>query len=305
MKKLLTSILFALWATVATAAWPTKPITVIVPYPAGAWGDSLARIFQPELEDQLKVPVVIKFMPGAANSVAINHVLTEDNDDHTFLQINDDFITAQYVVGTKLYEKFTPVTIWATYPFVIYGGPNSSTDKFKQQIQRGETVNIGNLGIGGAMHLWTANVKSTLTFNPVPYKGAAPLLVDVLGGHIEYGMGNLVTSQAQQFLEEGKIHTIMVTTPNRHPLYKNVPTYRELGFKGDPLVGWLGFVARKDTSTEAIEKMSTALRNVVQNHPKIQEEVKRGVIPINLNVQESQKLFNDAVRKTETIKITK
>ena len=303
MKKFLIGLLLALSSTFCLAAWPTKPITIIVPYPAGGCGDALGRIFQPDLESILGVPVVYKFMPGAANAVAINHVLSEENDDHTFISVGDDFVTAQYVVGTKLYEKFTPVTFWATYPALVYGNSTASLDKFKQQIKQGKTVNVGNMGVNGSYHLWTSGLKSNLTINAVPYKGSAPLLVDVLGGHVEYAVGGLMF--AQQLVDDGKIKPIMVSTLNRHPLYKNVPTYRELGIKGEPFVGWQGFVARKDTSTEALEKMSLALRSVVRFNPKIQDQTKQGLILINLNIPESQKFMNDAVRKVEAITITK
>ena len=303
MKKYIIGLMMALLSSMACAAWPTKPITIIIPYPPGGWGDQLGRIFQPALEDALKVPVVYKFMPGAASAVAINHILAEENDDHTFMQVNDDFVIAQYVVGTKLYEKFTTSNIWATYPAVVYSGQQSDLKKFKQQIKQGSTVNIGNLGYNGSLHIWTAGLKSNLTINPVPYKGSAPLLVDVLGGHVEYGVSNL--GSAYQFIEEGKLNLIMVSTPERHPYYKNVPTYRELGFKGDPYVGWQAVVARKDTSPEAIEKMGAAMRSIVQNNPKIHEQASRGITLVNLNVPESQKFVADAIRKIETVKIAK
>lgn len=299
MKKLI-AIAMMLFSSLAMA-WPTKPITLILPYTAGGWGDRLGREFQNDLEKELGVQVLYKFMPGAANAVAINHVLGEDNDHHTFIAAFDDFVTAQYVAGTRLYERFTPVSIWMTYPALVYGGSNASVDKFRQQIREGKTVNIGNMGVNSSYHMWTEGLKSDLKVNPVFYKGSAPLLMDVLGGHVEYGIGNLIGSQQQ--VAEGKIQPVMVSTTRRHPLYKNVPTFRELGFQSEPFEGWGGYVTRKDTNPEAIRRMSQALQKIVRTNPKLQEETTRGVQLINLDLAESQKFMTDAIRKTEQLKV--
>jgi len=300
MKKLIAVAFMMLFSSLAMA-WPTKPITLILPYTAGGWGDRLGREFQRDLEKEFGVPIIYKFMPGAANAIAINHVLSEANDHHTFIAAFDDFVIAQYVAGTKLYEKFTPVSIWMTYPALIYGGSTASVDKFRQQIKDGKTVNVGNMGVNSSYHMWTEGLNSNLKINPVFYKGSAPLLQDVLAGHVEYGIGNLVGSQ--QLVAEGKLHPIMVSTTTRHPLYKNVPTFREFGFQTEPFEGWGGYVARKDTNPEAIARMSQALQKIVKTNAKLQEETARGIQLINLNLAESQKFMSDSIRKTEQLKV--
>jgi tripartite-type tricarboxylate transporter receptor subunit TctC len=284
-------------------AWPTQNITLIHPYPPGGLGDRLGREFQVELEKEFGVTVITKFMPGAANAVAINHILNQDNDHHTFLAAFDDFVTSQYVSGTRLYERFTPVSIWMTYPALVYGGPNASIDKFRQQIKDGKTVNIANMGVNSSYHMWTEGLKSDLKINHVFYKGANPIVADIIGGHVEYGTGNLVAQQ--QLVAEGKLHPIMVSTTRRHPLYKNVPTFKELGFQGDSFEGWGGYVARKDTNPEAIRRMSQALQKVVRNSAKLQEETTRGLQLINLDFAESQKFVAEAIRNTDRLKVQK
>jgi len=302
MKKLI-AISLLMFSSMVMAAWPTKPITLILPWSAGGWGDKISREFQRDLERDLGVPVVVKPMPGAAFVVAINHILNEANDNHTFMFVNNDFITSQIVLGTRQYVKFTPVSIWMSQHYFIYGGKGATVEKLKQQIANGETVSIGNIGANGSQDLWSKSLKTTLKINSVPYKGSAPLKVDVLGGHTEYGISTLTGEQ--QLIDEGRIVPLVVSSTSRHPLHKNAVPFQEVGFQGKADEMLSAWAARSDTDPEAIKAMNAAFQKVVKNNPQLQSMKADGVNLINLSVDNSANLWNRLIQNYETYTIKK
>jgi tripartite-type tricarboxylate transporter receptor subunit TctC len=302
MKKLI-AISLLMFSSMVMAAWPTKPITLILPWSAGGWGDRLTREFQRDLERDLGVPVVVKPMPGAAFVVAINNMLGEENDNHTFMFVNNDFITSQYVLGTQQYEKFTPVSIWMSQPYFIYGGKGATVEKLKQQIANGETVSIGNIGANGSQDLWSKSLKTTLKINSVPYKGSGPMKVDVLGGHLEYGISALTGEQ--QLIDEGRLVPLVVSSNERHRLHKNAVPFNQVGFRGNPDEIFAGWVARKDASPEAIKGMSEAIQKIVKTNPQLQALQADGANMVNLNLDGTQKLWRATILNTEQYKIKK
>jgi len=297
MKSIL-AIIMVLFSSLAMA-WPTKEITMILPFPAGGWGEQVGRIFAREIEREFKVPVIWKSMPGAGHGVAVSHIMSQANDHHTFMQATEDLIITQMANNTKLYEEFKPVSIWATFGTMVFGGPGSSLELFKKQITDGANVNFGNMGANSGYHYWTVNLKSNLKITPVPYKGSVPLITDVMGRHVEYGVGNLVS--AHNLIAAGKLVPIMVGTERRHPLYKDVPTFKELGFKGDAYEGWFGLVTKKDTDPVAIERISAVVRRTVSNDPKMQEQSQRGINLVNFNVAEGDRFYANSINESKKL----
>lgn len=260
MKKLLVSLLLFV-ASTAMAAWPTKDITIIVPYPPGGPADVVARIYGQNLEKALKVNVLIKNMPGPAASVAIAHMMNTENDNHTFLHAGDDFITGQYINGNKMYEQFVPVNVLGkSYPFMIFGGKDSSQEKLIAQIKAGETINVGTLNLPTLFSLWAQNIKygsHQIKWNFVPYKGGGEISRDVMGGHLEYGVGVFPTSSAEDLVHAGRLKPLL---HSGDPRFKNIPSMKELGMTVTPLAGYLVSFVRKDTSPEAIAGFTAALK---------------------------------------------
>lgn len=295
MKKLITLLL--LLVSTCVLAWPNKEITLIVPYPPGGVNDQLARIMQPDLESILKVPVQIKNMPGAANGVAINHVLGSTNDDHTFIITMDDFVLGSLYQGNKSYNNFKATNIIGTVPYVLFGGPNSSTDHFKQQIKNKQTVNVGNNGINGGAHLWGDNLTSKVKINPIFYKGSAPLITDVIAGHTEYGISSLAASY--QFVQSKKLIPIMQSGKTRSLTYPDVPTANELGIKGADSSTWFGVFTRKDTSANATNRLSNIVKLIVANNSKIQEFKNSGMSLNNLTQDSANQFFVQQIQQFE------
>lgn len=262
MKKLLTSLLFFIAST--AMAWPTKDITLVVPYPPGGPADITARIYQKELEKILKVNVNVRNMPGPAASAGIAHIMNSENDDHTFLHVGDDFVSGQHINGTKMYDQFTPVhTLGRSPAAMLVGGPGATQEKLLAEIKAGNPINVATINFPNIFSLWTQSISSNpqIKFNVVPYKGTADILRDVMAGHVTYGVLTLATAGNEDLVTAGKI------TPVLHsgdPRYKNIPSMRDLKMTVIPVSGYIAMFARKNTSPAAVAGMSTALKRVVE-----------------------------------------
>jgi hypothetical protein len=297
--KLILGILLGIIST-TVLAWPTQPITIVVPYPPGGVNDQIARFMQPDLESILKVPVVIENKPGAANAVAINYVLSKPNNDHTFIVSMDDFIIGPLYKDSKSYEEFRAINTVGTVPYLLYGNSTSTLSNFKKQIKNSNTVNVANNGVNGSAHLWLSNLKSTLKINPIFYKGATPMIADVMGGHTEYGASSIPSSYPM--ITSGKLIPLMQSGHKRSSTYPNVPTQYELGVKGPPTLTWFAVFTRNTTSDVASKKFAEVTRIIIANNPNIQELKNTGMDIINLGYDESELFFKQEVQKFESNK---
>ena len=295
MKKIIALILLLL--SFGVHAWPTREITLVVPYPPGGVNDQLARFMQPDLESILKVPVQIKNMPGAANAVAISYVLGKDNDNHTFVISMDDFVLGPLYQDTRSYNKFQATNVIGTVPYVLFGNDKATTAKFKQQMADRQTVNVANNGANGGAHLWISNLKSPLTINSIYYKGSAPVLTDVAAGHSEYGVSSL--SASYRFVQSGKLQPIMQSGLTRSALYPRVPTAHELGFAGPDAHTWFAVLARKDTAPVALDRFGETVKLIVANNPKIQEFKSTGMTIVNYSGNKATRFFNQEIVQYE------
>jgi len=292
VKKIILGVVMTAVTSIALA-WPTKDITLIAPFPPGGNADTHSRAIVEDLEKSLGVKVIVKNMPGGTMSVAINHILSTENDDHTFMWVSDDFLVSSVVKGTDHHKKFVVTNIVSTYSAFIFGGSNASVEKFKQQIARGETVNVGNGGQQSYYHVWSTNLGGNLKVNPVSYRGQAQMVTDILGGSLEYGTGNLAPFLG--LVQEGKLVPVMVGSDTRARHLPHVPTMSELGFKEKPVQGWIGFTTRRDTSEEAVRKFSEAIRASTLTNSRVQEYSNQGLNLVNLGHVDAGKFISNAL----------
>lgn len=256
MKKLL-AFAMAMLLSASVLAWPTKPITLIVPSPAGGLLDKYARAIQKDFQDKVTQQVEVIYLPGAANAVAVAHVQGRPNDNHTFIISDAGFVVGPALVGTKTYREFVPLTLIGESPYVMFTA-NKDTNKIKQQIKNKSTINVG---VANQAEIWLNDLKSPTTLNPIPYKGAAPMMIDILPGHTEYGIlaytGMVTTST------DGQVTPILVFGDRRLPQLPNTPTATEMGFSGTYTTNWYSIWARQDTAPEAIAAMSKLTQQTV------------------------------------------
>lgn len=255
MKKLLIFVA-AVLLSAAAFAWPSKPITLIVPYPPGGLIDKFGRAIQKDFKDRVAVPVEVQYMPGAAIAVATTHVMNRANDNHTFIIAEAGFVVGPALTGTKTYQEFVPVSLIGESPYVMFTA--NKDNRIPQQIRNQDTINVGVANQG---EIWLNDLKSPTPLNLIPYKGAAPMMLDVIPGHTEYGIlaytGMVTTST------DGQVTPVMVFRDRRLPALPNTPTATEMGFSGTYTTNWYAVWARKDTDQAAVAAMAQLTQQTV------------------------------------------
>lgn len=296
IKNLIAIISLSLLCTIVHA-WPTKNITLIVPYPPGGPADVIARAAGPDLESILKTNVVVLNIVGGSNLVAIRQVLSRENDDHTFIFSTDEFINGPILQNTKTYDEFVMTNLVGTVPYVLFSNTNTTLKIFKSSVKYQENINIGvGLVSGGPNFLIDALRKtSKLNISTIPYKGASPLLVDVLGGHVTYGA--VVPFAISDLVSANKITPILVSSKSRSAAYPNTPTAHELGFKNTNIITWYAAFSRKDTSDEAKTKFSDAMHLIIANNIKFNTFKTNGMDLQNLTGPSVNKFYDNEVSK--------
>lgn len=290
MKKLLTFVM-AMFISAAALAWPSKPITLIVPYPPGGLIDKFARAIQKDFQDRSSFPVEVQYMPGAAIAVATTHVLSRANDNHTFIIADAGFVVGPALVGTKTYRDFVPVALIGESPYVMFTSAKNP-NQIRTQIKNRTTLNVG---VANQAETWLNDLKSPVPLNPIPYKGAAPMMLDVLPGHTEYGIlaytGMIATST------DGQVEPIMVFRDRRLSQLPNIPTATEMGFAGTYTTNWYPIYARQDTDPEAVATMSRLVQTTVAS--KFRDFP--GLIILNLGPQKTAEYASREIQIFERI----
>ncbi len=294
INKLILLFITILFASTCFAAWPTKEITIVVPYSAGGLSDRLARTIADSLQKKYKVPVVVQNIPGGDGAIALNSMINKDNDNHTFLFGTNYIITGLYFQGNTNYKKLKAASIFATDPFVVFGNQNNTSDNFKKSVAQGDPIFMAVGGVNVQPDLWLSQLTPKQQFQFIPYKGTPPVLNDVWAGTVQYGI--LTVGGSFNLVKEKKLMPIMVSSTRRLKIYPDVPTYKELGFTGRPAEIWLGFLALDTTSNRVLEQLSADVREIVAKDPNMQSFKDEGLTIINLNTTASDKKIQQSIQ---------
>jgi tripartite-type tricarboxylate transporter receptor subunit TctC len=246
--------------------FPTKPISLIVPYTAGGPYDILARFMSESLRKQKdSVATIVEAKPGGNTLIGIQHLLKSPADGHTLL-ISTLPIMANLILmknpGYK-YEDFTPVGPVAKHPYILFVPATLPVKNLAELVAYGEKnpgkLNIGALSPGGQVQLLADKfIKvSKLKIEKIPYKGAAELATALLTGDIQLSF--FAYSAGAPFLKDGKLKPIAIATDERSPLTPDIPTFKELGMAGVTGESWVAFFARADTPKPIIAKLRTVI----------------------------------------------
>jgi tripartite-type tricarboxylate transporter receptor subunit TctC len=258
-------------------AWPTKPVRFINPFPAGGGVDAFARPLSAKLTQSLGQTFFVENQGGAGGTVGATNASRQIPDGYTFFTG-----AVHHTIAETLYTKlpyalerdFIPVTVLSYVPNVIVMHPKYPFKSVKELIDYAKAnpgkLNYGSAGNGTTHHLTgelfmlTTNTRLT----HVPYKGAGPMMQDLLAGQIDMAFDGMGTS-AQQ-IKAGKLNPLAVTTATRSPLIPNVPTMREAGFQNFQLTTWYALWAIKGTPKEIVDKIYTETAKVLQQ-PDVKE----------------------------------
>lgn len=260
-------------ATTAAAAddFPSKPLRVVVPYPAGGIADKIAREVAEQLQLRLKQPVVVENRSGAAGNIGFDYVARQPADGYTLLLAPASNLTVQPALFKQLsYDlarDFAPVSLLVQTPQVLLVNPGLPVDSVKDLIAYSKShpgkVNYG-VSIGAYSHLAGELLRSQTgaDFTAIPYQGSAPAINDLLAGQTQFIFNEVIT--AIPHIQGGKLKPLAVAYKTRAPWLPNVPTTAEAGFPGFEVTSWYGVVVRSGTPRPVVDRLSRELHDIVQ-----------------------------------------
>lgn len=255
----------------AADAWPSKPITIVVPFAAGGTTDILARIVGQKLSASLGQPVIIDNKAGAGGTLGANVAAHAAADGNTFFMA-----TIAHAIAPGLYKSLpydftrdlTPVGLVGTVPNVLIVNNSVPAKNVKELIAYIKAnpgkVNFGSAGPGSTEHLAGELFRSMTgtQITHVPYKGGAPMMADLLGGQIQMALET--SPSAAPHVRAGKVRALAVTSAKPSPAYPGVPTLSEAGVPGYEMVTWFALMAPHGTPAPIVERMHKELQAALQ-----------------------------------------
>jgi tripartite-type tricarboxylate transporter receptor subunit TctC len=274
---------------------------MVVGFVPGGAADTGARIIAKKLGENLGVAVTVENKAGANGVIAANFVAKAAPDGYTFLMAAMPIMAILPVITKTGYDPikdFTPVSIVGTNPFVLGIGKHVPANNLKEFVQYVKNnpgkLNYASGGSGSVSHLSAVLFvnRAGLEMTHVSYKGGAPAVADLLGGQVEMYFGNI--SELTPHATAGNIKIIGVSSESRSSLIPNVPTIAESGYPGFKTITWNGFVAPVGTPTSIINRLSTAIQEIVATADMQTRLLQIGVDHLgNTPAQFKQTLTND------------
>ncbi len=250
----------------ASAQFPERPVRIVVPYPPGGTSDVLVRIFAPAVERRLKQTVIVDNRPGGSGVIGVMAVASAAPDGYTLLLANSGTHGVNSALIKRLpydpIKDFTAITLLGSPPNVLLANPKVGAASIAEFLSRARsrpgTLNIGTTSLGGSPHMSGELIKlqEKLDFALIAYKGAGPMLNDLIGGQIEYGIDNLPSSIGH--IRGGTLRALAVTTSRRWPGLPDVPTLAESGVSGIDVSGWFGLFAPAGTPKPIVDAIYAA-----------------------------------------------
>ncbi len=255
----------------ALAAFPDKPIRIVIGFPAGGPLDQHARLLTEKLQGVLGQPLLVDYKAGAGGTVGAQDVMKAAPDGYTLMLAN----TGVMVINPALYGKlpyatlkdFVPIARTAMQPLALLVNPTLPVKTLKEFVDYTRTrpgqINYGSAGNGGISHLVPEMFKTStgLFMVHIPYRGSAPAFTDLMGGQVQFMAESI--PQAAGYHKQGKVRALAVTSRERNPALPDVPTVMESGIKNFEVVGFYGFLAPAGTPKEVVNRLSDAFKQVL------------------------------------------
>jgi tripartite-type tricarboxylate transporter receptor subunit TctC len=258
----------------AADAWPTRPLTLVVPYPAGGVADQMARSLGHALSERLGQPVIVDNRPGANGNLGATWVARQQPaDGYTLLlgsvsnlAINPHLYTS---MGYDPLKDLQPVTLTHTMPNVLVAGVQTPYKTVADLVAAAKakpgTIAFGSAGNGNTMHLTGVQFQKYAGVHllHVPYKGGPPALQDVMGGQIPLMFHNLPAVVGMH--KAGKVRVLAVADTKRSPLLPDVPTFADIGLPGVVTNVWNGILVRQGTPAPVVARLNKEMVAILQS----------------------------------------
>ena len=285
--RILCLLFLALTTSAAAQDFPSRPITVIVPFSAGGPGDVIARVLGTAMSASLKQSIIIENVVGAGGTLGTNRVAKSAPDGYTVLLMHVGQATAPW-----LYAKlpFDPVGDFATIglitdvPMILVARPNFPASDLKELVAKikaeGDKITYGNVGLGSASHLcglmFMSSIDTKLT--PIYYKGGGPALNDILAGHIDVYCDP--ATGPTPHIQAKTIKGFAITSKKRVASLPDVPTSAEAGLPAFDVTTWYGLYAPRGTPKPIVDKLSEALQAALKDPALVARFAELSMAPV-------------------------
>ena len=298
-------------AHAADAPYPSQPVTFVVPFPPGAITDNIARLLAGELSAAWKVPVLVENRPGASGMIGTGQVARAAKDGYTALFTITTHVQMPALATKMPYDAvrdFVPVTQVALSRSLLAVGPGFAATDMKDFIAKVKAApgkySYGSYGTGTTGHIVGELFKKQAGVDlvHVPYKGGAPLLNDLLAGHIQIAIIDAGTSTP--YLKAGKYRGLGIIGTKRAPVFPDIPTFGELGLEGFEPYAWMGMLMPAGVPKERVDRMSSELARIIAR-PDINKKLQElNLEPVGSNSDEfAEQLRRDAVTWKKVIEL--
>lgn len=259
-------------AQTAAQAWPTRPITIVMPYAAGGPTDLVTRMLAQRMSESLGQPVVVSNAPGASTMIGAERVARSPADGYTLFIGSVTTFSNNPLMYRKIrykVEDFAPVSMIARTPYTLTVSPTMPVRNFAEFIayakQRPGKVFNATTGIGATNQLLgqMLNGEAGIKMVDVPYKGSGPALLDVMGGQVDLLFDGINTSA--QALKAGKVRVLAVTSDRRSAAMPDVPTFAELGYPNMNASFWYGLFAPAGTPAAIIDRLNAEVNAALRS----------------------------------------
>ncbi|MDX3904397.1 MAG: tripartite tricarboxylate transporter substrate binding protein [Pigmentiphaga sp.] len=269
-------------------AYPARPISIVVPYPAGGTNDIIARVVGARMAESMGVPVIVENRAGAGGNIGARHVARAPADGYVLGAVPAGVLAInQWVYPDAGFDPavdLAPVGLAGSVPNVFVVNPALPVGSIQELVasakQNPGKLNFASMGTGTTGHL-CGEMFRMLTGTDiahVPYKGAAPAMADLLAGHVGLMCDNL--TNALPHIQAGKLKALAVTSLERTPMLPSVPTLDEAGVKGFEATAWFGFVAPGGTPPAVVERLNAEIGAALKD-----EQVQKRLTQQGLTIQ--------------------
>ena len=280
----------------AADPWPTKPITLVVPFAPGGGVDSVARALAAQMAEGMQHSVVVENRVGAGGIVGAKHVANAAPDGHTLLMGTQTTLAVVPLLNKS--AAFNPLTAFAgvsqvgSSPMLLVSHPSVNVKSLAELIARAKErpsqLNFGSGGVGTSPHMAGAllEIMSNTRMTHVAYKGEQPALTDLMGNQIQWMFSNVPASMP--LVKSGKLQALAISSAQRSSAAPDVPTVSEAGVPGFDAATWFAVVAPRDTPRAVLERLSAEVGKALDNPKLLQRLEAQG-----LSVQKSSPAQSD------------
>jgi tripartite-type tricarboxylate transporter receptor subunit TctC len=296
--------LFGLANIAQAQSWPNKPITIVVPFPAGGTTDVLARAIANKLSANLGVAVVVDNKPGAGATLGAEAVAKSTPDGHTLLMGAVHHTVAPHVYKNLRYhfeKDLAPITTVALVPNVLAVNANAPYKTVAELVaaakSKPDKLAYGSNSNGTAQHMIGTQFQldTNTQIVHVPYKGSAPLTTDLLGGQVDLSFDTI--TPVLPFIKEGKLRPLAVTTAKRSGVLPQVPTLQEAGVPNIAIGTWFGLLAPAATPKTVVSKLNIEVVKIIHSAEFKKQMHDIGAEPIGNKPEEMAKQIKDETEK--------